>query len=397
MGGPRLLRVMQSSRFEHVVAMIAVPARDEAERIADCLLAIDAQALPGGQPVGVVLLVNNTTDSTPAVAAELAPHLRLRLHVQSCILPAGQAHAGMARRLAMAVAERLAPPGVPLLTTDADGRVSPGWLEQNLFHLARGADAVFGRALIDPVEAARIPPALHEADARECAYARLLDEIASLVDPDEADPWPRHTEHSGASIAVTRRAFRAVGGIPAVPLAEDRAFHAALLRAGARIRHAPEVEVVVSGRILGRAAGGMADTIRRRLVAPDPVLDEALEPASARLGRLRLRAALRLACSEGGDAALRAEFRRQGLDPSLLPRAAPPEFARARALLEARLPARRVAVADLARETAAATAIRDALRAAGEGGGPAGVQHPPGLQQKGPSTRASSLPSVSTL
>jgi len=35
-----------------------------------------------------------------------------------------------------------------------------------------------------------------------------------------------------------------------------------------KIRHAPEVSVSVSGRLKGRAAGGMADMIRRRLVAP---------------------------------------------------------------------------------------------------------------------------------
>ena len=56
-----------------------------------------------------------------------------------------------------------------------------------------------------------------------------------------------------ASRRVSRAAFRRVGGVPAVALGEDRAFAAALQRAGARIRHAPEVRVVVSGRILGRA------------------------------------------------------------------------------------------------------------------------------------------------
>ena len=108
-----------------------------------------------------------------------------------------------------------------------------------------------------------------------------------------ADPWPRHQEESGASIAVCAGAYRRAGGMPPAPLAEDRAFFAALRRIDARIRHAPEVSVVVSGRILGRAAGGMADTIRRRLMTPDSWLDPRLEPAADRMRRLALRAARR--------------------------------------------------------------------------------------------------------
>src|SRR6202034_1256089 len=110
-------------------------------------------------------------------------------------------------------------------------------------------------------------------------------------------PWPRHCEHSGASIAVTVDAYQRAGGIPAVALGEDRAFFEALRRVDARIRHASKVRVVVSGRIHGRAAGGMADTIRRRIVRPDDMLDESLEPALDAARRARMRRLARLAWS----------------------------------------------------------------------------------------------------
>ncbi|WP_457836115.1 hypothetical protein, partial [Staphylococcus aureus] len=74
-------------------------------------------------------------------------------------------------------------------------------------------------------------------------------------------------------------AWRRVGGLEPTPLGEDRAFADRLRRADCRIRHAPEVWVTVSGRIEGRAVGGMADTIRRRLSRPDTLLDDRLEPA----------------------------------------------------------------------------------------------------------------------
>jgi hypothetical protein len=176
-----------------------------------------------------------------------------------------------------------------LLTTDADGRVSPDWLETNLCALDAGADAVCGRAIIDPEEAALIPPHLHAEEERVCDYANLLDEIHALFDPDPADPWPRHTEHSGASIAVRKALFERAGGIPALPTGEDRAFLNLLRGVDARIRHAPEVTVTVSGRIEGRAIGGMADTIRRRMITPDPFLDDRLEPASACVRRAHAR------------------------------------------------------------------------------------------------------------
>jgi len=270
--------------FRQVAAVVAIPVRDEVERIPDCLAALGNQ---DDAVLGVVLLVNNTRDATMQAIADCRPALRCPVLAIEHWFPPEQANAGRARSLAMQHADRLAPEALPLLTTDADGRAAPDWLARNLYHLRNGCDAVFGRAEIDPIEATSIPMSLHQADADECAYAALLDEIACLINPDADDPWPRHTENSGASVAVTRAAYHRVGGIPTVALGEDRAFYAALRIAGLRIRHAPEVRVVVSGRILGRAAGGMADTIRRRLVAPDLWLDDALEPVAARVMRLR--------------------------------------------------------------------------------------------------------------
>ncbi len=280
-------------------AVVAIPVQNEEQRITDCLLALSAQTHP--MPPRVVLLVNNTRDRTIDAVRAVAPSLSYSLHAVEHDFPPALSNAGNARKLAMDHASAMAGEGGPLLCTDADGCVANDWLAANLYHLRHGADAVAGRALIDPVEADQIPARLHEADAREYAYAAVLDEIESLLDPDPADPWPRHTEHSGASICVTQAAFHRAGGIPAMPVGEDRAFFAALRRIDANIRHAPEVCVVVSGRIQGRAAGGMADTIRRRLVSPDRYLDDALEPATNRARRVRLRCRFRQAFRNGED------------------------------------------------------------------------------------------------
>lgn len=355
-----------TSESELGPTLVAVPVKDEAERIADCLraLALQQQACADA----IVLVVNNTSDGTAEIVRALAPVLPVRVYVLERNFPPGQASAGHARRLAMEhAAASLGERGV-LLTTDADGRVPPDWIAANLWHLRRGVDAVAGRAELDAREAALIPERLHEDDARECAYAAALDETAALLDPDPWDPWPRHAEHSGASIAVTLAAYRRAGGMPAATLAEDRRFLDALRRTDARIRHAPEIVVTVSGRTLGRAEGGMADTIRRRLSAPDPYLDSALEPASCNARRARLRRQFRgLFHSPRPEALLHALSRDIGLPVPAIEQACRQQYAgEAWTGLETVSPVLtrlRVAVADLPREMEAAVRLLRAARA----------------------------------
>jgi GT2 family glycosyltransferase len=176
-----------------------------------------------------------------------------------------------------------------ILTTDADAEVPENWIEANLRAIEQGADAVCGMAVIDPVEALLIPRHLHEDDAREVAYGRLLDEIASVIVPDPGDPWPRHSEDSGASIAIRASMLRRVGGMPCLRLGEDRALIGRLRLMDARVRHDPEISVVVSGRIHGRASGGMADTIRRRIVRQDEFVDDRIEPAWLAFQRISMK------------------------------------------------------------------------------------------------------------
>jgi GT2 family glycosyltransferase len=190
--------------------IVAIPVRDEAERIGPCLIALNKQIRP---PDTIVLMLNNCTDGTETIVRTMGPNLRVGLEVISRDLPPDLANAGHARGLAMDVAaERAGPSGV-LLTSDADTVVPPDWVTRNLDALHRGADIVCGRAVIDPVEAAMIPAHLHADDALECQLIALLDDLAWMLDPEPHDPPQRHTEASGASLAVSVEAFRRIGGI----------------------------------------------------------------------------------------------------------------------------------------------------------------------------------------
>ena len=152
----------------------ALPAKDEADELAGCLLALAAQQ--GATPDAAVICLNNCTDDSAAVVRRVSRVLPFAVHSLDVCLPPGSACAGMARRIAMDHAAELAGPRGILLTTDADGRVAPDWVAANLAAIAEGADAVAGCAEIEPIGARLIPAHLHAIDARECAYAALLDE-----------------------------------------------------------------------------------------------------------------------------------------------------------------------------------------------------------------------------
>ena len=287
---PTTLPTAEAAPATGPAIVIAVPVRNESERIAACLRAIDAQAGLAPGRLGLVLFLNNCTDDTEAIVEALRPGLSIPLRMRH-VTHAG-AHAGWARRNAMdeAAAWIEAGPGTGvLLTTDADSRVPPDWVARNLAALEAGADAVAGRVELAPEEAALLPPSLPARGRLEDAYDALITEIETILDPDPHDPWPCHRTTIGASLGVRLAAYRQVGGMPEIPLGEDGAFVAALLQQGFRVRHPRDVVVTISARLTGRAPGGVADTIRSRCEEPDALCDARME----RVPRLMLRCWLR--------------------------------------------------------------------------------------------------------
>jgi hypothetical protein len=300
--------------------VVAIPVKDEEERLPACLRALAHQLDRSGQPISpalvrVVLFANNCTDQSASLGRSLGELWSLDIRVVEASLPTGAAHAGAARRAAMDLAEswlaeRDETDGV-ILTTDADSQVAPSWIAENVAAFEGGADAVLGRIDLDG-EGKLLPEALHRRGALEGRYEQLLTELTWLLDPLEHNPWPHHSTISGATLGISRTAYCRVGRLPRVALGEDKALIAALLRQDARIRYSPTIRVTTSGRTHGRAPGGVADTLAIRSKEPEAFCDEALEPfhtAFARAlwrGRLRrLHAAGRLAVDQDWAAKLK--------------------------------------------------------------------------------------------
>ena len=294
--------IVASRRIEpQMQAIVAIPAKDEAEKLPACLQALANQTDELGRPLergvfGVVIFANNCSDDSAYAARLAAGGAPFVLRVVEARLPRTQAHAGGARRKAMDLAEAWlrelrAFDGV-ILTTDADSQVAPNWICANLSAFAQDVDAVLGQISLDE-DGERLPPALHARGKLESVYEDLLAEIFALLDPQLCNPWPHHATISGASLALRREAYLRVGRLPRIPLGEDKALVAALLRHDARIRFAPEVTVVTSARIAGRAVGGVADTLRLRSDDPAALCDEALEPCATAFKRALWRGRLR--------------------------------------------------------------------------------------------------------
>jgi hypothetical protein len=285
-------------------ATVIVPARDEADRIPATLHALAAQVDFAGRPLDhrryeVIVLANNCADGTAGVVRRFAQERGMpTLHTCELLLPPGLANVGAARRLLMDDACRrllgnYRPHGA-IVSLDADTRPDPTWLAATLRAVARGADAVGGRIVTDPAERAALPHGARLRHLRDVAFRLLFAELESLLDPVAHDPWPRHFQHFGASLAVTAAAYRRAGGLPPVRALEDVGFFLALRRAGARVRHDPAVRVTTSARPAARSAIGFAQQFATWAALHEAGVPQLVESATrieARLhGRRRARA-----------------------------------------------------------------------------------------------------------
>ena len=130
-----------------------------------------------------------------------------------------------------------------LAFTDADTRVSPEWLVQQL---ALGVDVVCGSVAVDDWS----PHADHAAMLRKHFSQTYNDRDG-------------HRHIHGANLGVAADAYVKAGGFQPVPCHEDVYLVAALERIGARFAWSAAPRVITSARTDARARGGFGDTMLR--------------------------------------------------------------------------------------------------------------------------------------
>lgn len=278
---------------------VIVPVRDEADQLIQTLDALRRQVDADEQPIRpgcyeVLLLANNCTDGS----YELAERYQLRhptfpLRTAQIQLPPRQANIGTARRLLMdAACDRLLSVGRPngiIASTDGDTVVDSQWLYHIMTEVTNGCDAVAGRILAQDGNG---PARLFHL--RDVTYRQLIAQAESLLDPSTHDPWPRHFQHFGASLAVTCRAYLRAGRLPDVPHLEDEALYRALLRTDAKVRKSPQVKVFTSTRLRGRVAVGFSEQLRYWTQMHDDQRVQLAEPPNALVIKFCNRHRLRL-------------------------------------------------------------------------------------------------------
>ncbi len=274
--------------------VITIPARNEEDRIGACLTSIEEEARNYDGDVKVIVFANNCADQTASRAAHMASRAAIDVHVHIQQFPPHRSNAGCARAAAFALAASMANSAKTIIvSTDADSRPQPGWLAKISGAVSKGADAVAGVVEFEPGETAnlRVLPVRR----REAEYAGLQAQLVACLDPLDHDPFPNHIWAWGANLAVTLDAYRRVGGVPQVELAEDRAFVTRLEAFDCKVRHDPDVRVWTSTRTDGRAPGGLADLISIYSHDPTYPCDAALMPVNNLVRHARLKRKFRRA------------------------------------------------------------------------------------------------------
>ncbi len=225
---------------------VAIPARDEVERIATAVASVRVAA---GHPalaltaIHVVVVDDSSSDGT-AERADTA------LGGRGVVLRLQAGSAGAAREAGFAALCR-ASDGVDadrvwLATTDADSVVRPDWLVRQLAWRRRGVDGVAG--LVEPYGWHEQPAIVRRRYEQHMVRHGLGHE---------------HPHVYGANLGLSKAAYLESGGLAMLDSGEDHALWNAIRKCGRTVASVPDIVVATSARREGRAPNGFAALLRR--------------------------------------------------------------------------------------------------------------------------------------
>lgn len=286
--------LVDSSPHDRLKACVVVPAKNEAQHLVSTLDALYRQVGLDWSEYEVILLINNSKDESFLLADHYRrAHPRFRLHIINRDFGSQLAHIGNIRRMLMDEAclrlQSVKRPDGLILSTDADTEAEPDWIAQNLREAGRGAEAVGGRILFRASELGLLDERTRTIQLLDEQYGLLVAWLEDRYDPQLHDPWPRHHQNFGGSLAVTARVYERVGGLPPERMLEDVAFYRLLLRNDVKFRHSTDVRVRTSPRLHGRTEVGLAEQLTRWAEDGRPVseISVASVPFLGRLFTLR--------------------------------------------------------------------------------------------------------------
>lgn len=220
---------------------VLIPARNEEALLSRCLDSVlkSVQRLEGYATTDIVLAADKCTDRTFALA-------EAKLRCTGTVIPVNAGAAGAARASAATLAlSRLRSPLAHcwFANTDADCMVPPNWLMDQLRLACAGVEALAGTVKVDTFDE-------HEPEVESKFRASYT------IHPDGSHP---HVH--GANMGIRGDAYVEAGGWSPLETAEDHDLWNRLVRAKRRVLSTSLIEVITSGRVVGRAPHGFAEAL----------------------------------------------------------------------------------------------------------------------------------------
>jgi glycosyltransferase involved in cell wall biosynthesis len=220
---------------------VLIPARDEEHLLPRCLRSVlgAVSMLDEFTTADIIVVADSSTDRT----AELATGI---LNQRGSVLLTTAGAAGAVRAVAANHAlsrNRQVLDKWWLANTDADCVVPRDWLTDQIQLAQGGVEAFAGTVSVDSFE----EHAPQVAERFRASYT-----IAS-------DGWHPHVH--GANLGVRADSYLSAGGWSPLPTGEDHDLWDRLVARGARLVSTARIEVVTSGRRVGRAPNGFADAL----------------------------------------------------------------------------------------------------------------------------------------
>ncbi|MFW5633353.1 MAG: glycosyltransferase [Erythrobacter sp.] len=260
----------------HAAYAVAIPVRNEITLLPRALAALEAAMEQADRPGVAVFVVNDTRDASADCIRDWAREAPCGVALIEAEFDSAIRNAAHCRRLALDCAAALVRPGGALLPSDADSRVAPGWIARCLEELGKGADLLCEDVPLDERELARLPATVRRAEEAERAYFDASERLWQVWTGGRVGAFAWRV--SGASMAVSAAAYRAIGGLPVPDTGADAALCAEILRRGLSAVQIGDAGTRGSARLDGRTPGGRGDELARRARSADPSCDHRLLP-----------------------------------------------------------------------------------------------------------------------
>ncbi len=223
---------------------IVIPAHNEQDEILGCLHSVTQSCAEASNDLAqfayqIFVVIDACTDDTLSLVEDFAHH-----HSNITILTTSFKNVGSARNFAWNYfmervrADRNADFDLTWVAfTDADSRVPLHWVATHLAMMQAGVDCLVGTVSPRP----------------DTGSAELIAKWFSMHTLFE-----NHPHVFGANLGLRGSYLDLVGGIPQLPIGEDTAIVAAVLKTGGNVRRTDACRVLTSARLQGRAEGGFS-------------------------------------------------------------------------------------------------------------------------------------------